>query len=99
MRQSQKLISSIRDDGEEYKGQIGVMKCVKNFYKSLYKNKPRSNPINDTSFYDKCPKLSEQNKTFKDQELTINDLKESLSSCKTSSPGPDGIPYKIYKTI
>jgi hypothetical protein len=31
-----------------------------------------------------------------DKRLTIQDLLESLKSCKDSSPGPDGIPYIVY---
>jgi hypothetical protein len=61
MRQSQKLISNISDDSRDYKGQLGVSECIKNFYESLYKNKPRCNNLNDNSFYDNCPKLTEKN--------------------------------------
>jgi hypothetical protein len=34
---------------------------------------------------------------FLDNDLTLKELQEALSSCKESSPGPDGIPYIIYK--
>jgi hypothetical protein len=97
MRHSQKLISNIRDDSEEYVGQVGVMKCVRNFYESLYEKKACSEGQDDSSFYENCPKLTEQNKVLMEQELTISELKEALMSCKASSPGPDGIPYEVYK--
>ncbi len=99
MRQSQKLIGSISDDSGEFKGQSGVMDCIKFFYETLYKHKPSSNISEDRSFYNQCPELTEQNKTYMEQELTLNDLKEALKTCKPSSPGPDGIPYEIYKTF
>jgi hypothetical protein len=49
MRHSQKLISNIRDDLEEYVGQVGVMKCVRNFYESLYEKKACSEGQDDSN--------------------------------------------------
>jgi hypothetical protein len=34
-----------------------------------------------------------------DSELTMVDLLNALKTCKDSSPGPDGIPYSVYKTF
>jgi hypothetical protein len=35
---------------------------------------------------------------FLETELSIEELHKALLTCKESSPGPDGIPYQIYKT-
>jgi hypothetical protein len=43
-------------------------------------------------FYKNCPKL-----TPAQALLTNVDLENALKSCKDFSPGPDGIPYTIYK--
>ncbi len=53
---------------------------------------------NEDNFYENCPKLTEEQAKFLDNDLTLKELQEALSSCKESSPGPDGIPYVIYKT-
>ena len=37
MRSKQKAISKISDNGVEYEGQSNVLKCISNFYSSLYK--------------------------------------------------------------
>ena len=52
---------------------------------------------NEDNFYENCPKLTEEQAKFLDNDLTLKELQEALSSCKESSPGPDGIPYVIYK--
>jgi hypothetical protein len=51
----------------------------------------------DNTFYENCPKLSDVQSEDLEKELTLNDLIEALSTCKESAPGPDGIPYIVYK--
>jgi hypothetical protein len=54
------------------------------------------NSHND-KFYENCPKLSKEQSIDLDNEITMTELTKSLNSCKDSSPGPDGIPYLVYK--
>ena len=41
-------------------------------------------------------KNEEQRRTL-DNELSLEEIKKALASCKETAPGPDGIPYVIYK--
>ena len=53
--------------------------------------------IKNIDFYANCSKLSEEQAKFLDKDLNLKDLQDALSLCKESSPGPDGIPFIIYK--
>ena len=98
-RQNQRLIGKISNQGKVYNGQEEVTIGITNFYKELYNSKDRIIADNDNDdYYKHCPKLNNDQAQIMDQELTLENLSEALKSCKDSSPGPDGIPYKIYKT-
>jgi hypothetical protein len=96
-RQNQKLISKISNNGKVYNGQEEVAKGITNFYKDLYERKSRV-VLDEDDYYKHCPKLSNDQAQIMDQELTLDNLSEAIKSCKDSSPGPDGIPYIVYKT-
>jgi hypothetical protein len=95
-RQKQKLISTIKDDDTEYNGQNEVSEGIRRFYEKLYRNKPRIFNPND-EYYKFCPKLTTTQASTLDEDLTLNNLYSALQTCKDSSPGPDGIPYIVYK--
>jgi len=95
-RQKQKLISTIRNEDKEMSGQKDVMKCIKEFFQDLYSKKITINPQND-EFYANCPKFDEKNERYMEESLTLCDMKKALMTCKDSAPGPDGIPYSVYK--
>jgi hypothetical protein len=97
MSSTQKLISEIKDESKIFRGQSEVTKGITEFYKNLYSKTKSLNTVKDDSFYNECPKLSSQNKGKMEKDLTMEDLYKSLISCKDSSPGPDGIPYLVYK--
>jgi exonuclease III len=98
-RQKQRLIHKIKNSDKEYKGQDEVQKCIKNFYQDLYASKPIDRNIPEDNFYINCPKLSPENKFFMDEPITLKDLTEAIKTCKDSAPGPDGIPYAVYKSL
>ena len=93
----QKLINRITNNGKEYVGQVEVTKCIKDFYENLYSKQKENMETPDESYYDECPKLVPESKESMEKEVTLDELKIALSSCKDSSPGPDGIPYTVYK--
>ncbi len=95
-RQNQKLIFKIRNGEEEFVGKNQVSKGITDFYRELYSAKPTEQK-NEDNFYEYCPKLSEKQAKYLDNDLTLKKLQEALSSCKDSFPGPDGIPYMVYK--
>jgi hypothetical protein len=91
-----KLIARMKDGVEEWVGQKEVSNGIINFYGKLYASEPTiQEPEND--FYKHCPKLSEENTKYMDKNLTMAELHRALLTCKDSAPGPDGIPYVIYK--
>jgi hypothetical protein len=94
-RQKQKLIHRIRDGEKEFVGQKDVMSGITNFYKKLYS---RGETVDeDNEFYKLCPKISKTQEQDLEKELNLKELYDALKTCKDSSPGPDGIPYMIYK--
>jgi exonuclease III len=94
-RKKQKTIDSIKDGKKESTGQNEVMKCIRDFYKDLYDRIIVNN--DEDNFYANCPKLSESDAKYMDEKLTLKDLQNALKTCKDSAPGPDGIPYSVYK--
>jgi hypothetical protein len=97
-RQKQKLINTIRNENQIHNGQNEVMNGIKSFYQKLYESKTLEQG-NPDDFYKNCPKLDEEQRNFMDQNLTIEELCKALSTCKESSPGPDGITYLVYKKL
>jgi hypothetical protein len=75
-----------------------VIHGIREFYSNLYSAKIRQKPVND-NFYEHCPKLTSEQSLLLDSDLTLTDLSLALRSCKDSSPGPDGIPYLVYKKL
>jgi exonuclease III len=96
-RQLQKLISSIKCSGKEFFGQAEISENIRNFYQTLYAKNEEIKEDGEEDFYKFCPKLSEKDANYMDEKLTIFDLEKALTTCKESAPGPDGIPYVIYK--
>ncbi len=45
------------------------------------------------------PKLSEIEKTEIARPITLNELHDTLKTCKESAPGPDGLTYKTYVAL
>jgi hypothetical protein len=95
-KQNNKLISSITNNKEIFVGQEEVSKGITSFYRKLY-SKDQINRVKDDDFYKYCPKLTLQQAESMDSELTMVDLLNALKTCKDSAPGPDGIPYSVYK--
>jgi hypothetical protein len=97
-RSKQKIIDQINDGQESYVGQEEVMRGIRKFYQDLYSKKEADSKHNeDTSFFDLCPKLSDKDKASIDEVLTLEEMYKAVKSCKDSAPGPDGIPYSVYK--
>jgi len=101
-RNKQKMVEVIKDKGKTFVGQSEVMEGIRNFYQSLYKKKVTNQQMAnnmDPSFYKNCPKLSDKDKNKLDSEVTLGELFKALQSCKDTAPGPDGIPYSVYKVF
>jgi len=100
MRTKQKMITNILDGEKVIKSKDGIIEYIRNFYAQLYsKNSENKDRIVDESFFDEYPKLSTKNKDELDRNITLEELSSTLKYCKESSPGPDGITYKVYKEL
>ena len=95
---NQSLITSITCNNKTVTGQEDVKTEIVNFYRTLYETKPR-NSTGEDNFYKNCPKLTNDQAATLDNELTLPELLKALNTCKDSSPGPDGIPYIVYKKL
>jgi hypothetical protein len=96
-RTEQKLIDGLIEGETEINSKEGIMECITKFYRKLYDSGEVVEEQVDESFFDNCPKLDVKNRDLLEREITLDKLKESLKGCKETSPGPDGITYKIYK--
>jgi hypothetical protein len=76
-----------------------VTKGIRVFYEELYKKNVNIKQPEDGTFYSECPKLSDNNREFMDKDISMKELYDALLTCKPSAPGPDGIPYEVYKTL
>ncbi len=98
-RQQESTISLLSDGNIVAMEQKELEKLVVNFYSNLYDE--NTNLILDSdsdSFYDpETPTINDRDREFLDKEITLEELRKTISTCKESSPGPDGIPYGIYK--
>jgi hypothetical protein len=90
VKQRQTLISKIINNDKLYEGQEKVTEGITAFYKDLYK-KEENVPKDDSSFYENCPKMTNEQTKFLDEELSLEDLRGALNTCKDSSPGLDGV--------
>jgi exonuclease III len=76
----------------------GILEIAKNFYEQLYRKMPTRNESELLdSFFAYSPKLSDAKANTLEERITAEELKNTLKTCKDSSPGPDGIPYSYYK--
>ena len=73
--------------------------AVETFYKSLYE-KGNSKEINKdglSNFLTYIKEISSDSIEMINSQVTAQELKKTLLTCKDSAPGPDGIPYSIIK--
>ena len=103
LRQCQKYIGEITCEGIKFVGQKAVELGIMNFYSGLYSKVPSNfrwdNFENEDDFYKYCPKLTDEQREYVDRPLSLEEISNALKSCKDSSPGPDGIPYSVYRAL
>ena len=90
---------SLTKDNREIDQPDEIDKMVEDFYKKLYEkgDSKLDNKKDLTAFLQYLEKPGSSNIEDINKALTIQDLRNTLNSCKDSSPGPDGIPYSIIK--
>jgi len=97
-RSEQKLITKLTTtDNEELVTQEKIMSHVTDFYAKLYDNKETETNYND--LLSDLPSLKDEDNRILDGEITLEELRSVLNDCNDTAPGPDGIPYKIYRKL
>jgi len=96
-RMEQKLITKLRSGETTYESQDEIMEHVTDFYKQLYDHKETDE--NFDSLLSDLPTLNNEDRSYLDREITLEELKLVIDSCDETAPGPDGIPYKVYKRL
>ena len=85
----------VLEDGSKIGDQEGIKEEIVKFYKDLYESGGQLEETDDPTFFNKIPSIPGADEAKVVQRLTVEELRETLHTCKDSSPGPDGIPYSI----
>ena len=104
-----KLVREVKLENEEtISNPAQVNKEIEDFYRKMYTTKINANMDNHTleqKFNDfiedlNIPQLNDEEKSFLDKDLTINELKEALDSfANNKSPREDGFTKEFYQTF
>ena len=86
-------------NGQVIQGIQGILNHVKSFFANLYQapREQASIRVADDQFFEHCPVLDPVQQQQLSSPITLEELKETLKTCKDSAPGLDGIPYSYYK--
>ena len=96
-RRNNETTMNLLSDGETTAStQEDIENLVMKFYSKLYNI---DETVNDdyNSFFPVLPQLSEADRCMLDSPITLDEMWETLKDTNESSPGPDGIPYLVYK--
>ena len=96
-----KFETILNENGEEENCEEKIEEAIVEYYKRLYENydKTNINHQNAGDFFNHIQPISDAAKDEILRPITDQDLKDTLSTCKDSAPGPDGIPYSYLKAL
>ena len=97
-RSAESEITSLENGNKVANGQRELEELVKEFYEQLYSKDDGLNDNCDLYFPD-CRELNRNEREAIDTVITLEELEKTVKSCSDSSPGPDGIPYSVYKKL
>jgi len=97
-RTANSSISSVKTQDGEVTEQKDIENEIHRFYSDLYQSKyVCEDESRNSTFLANLPQIPISSKTSMDTPLTLLELYNAVHSCKDSAPGPDAIPYSIYK--
>ncbi len=98
-RQNKMILRKITANGQTFHKQDEISKAIETFYKNLYTKQPNLKPVenDDNTLFADLPQLNEEDKSMLSQAINLDELRSTLGTCEDSAPGPDGIPYSVYK--
>ena len=85
----------LKDDGTVVETPEGVAKEIGDFYRTLYENYEDIQEESDDSFFANISPISGNSEQNIVKPVTVQELRETLQTCRDSAPGPDGIPYSV----
>jgi len=95
-RRNETTINELVDGEETAKTQEEIESMVLKFYSNLY-SEDVTLKDDYNSFFPELPQLNDEDRKMLDQPITLEELLVTLKDCNESAPGPDGIPYLVYK--
>jgi exonuclease III len=98
-RQEKMQIRKIISNGITYSSQNEISKAITNFYKKLYQKQTNLTEPENSTLLENLPQLSEAENDELNKDLTLDELKNALNTCKESAPGLDGITYDTYRHL
>lgn len=99
-RKNPDKFTQIQDEAGNILENQGLIEAeIISFYKNLYEtyDKTKLEVTPDPSFFDEIISVTGEQQQEVVAPITIDDLAKTLSTLKDSSPGPDGIPYSVWK--
>jgi len=96
-RQQQTLIAKIDSPHGTLTSQNDIMDHIVGFYENLYSHKETDDNFDE--LLSDLPRLSEEDRKKLDEPISLAELEVTLKGCEESAPGPDGIPYLVYKKL
>ena len=96
-RSQQTLITRLETSEGSLTTQNEIMSHVTEFYTQLYDNKETDDNFDE--LLSECPSLGPEDRAMLDKEITLDELQRVVNRCGDSSPGPDGLPYKVYRKL
>ena len=96
-RSEQTFIGRLDTGVEVLESQKDIMNYVTSFYQSLYEEKDTDDNYDD--LFSDLPELNDEDRKDLDRPITMEEIEKTLQGCQDTAPGPDGIPYKVYKSL
>ena len=96
-RTQQSLITKLVTSDGTLNDQESIIEHVTQFYTDLYNEKETETNYDD--LLSDCPTLNDSDRATLDREITLEELEKVIKICGDTAPGPDGIPYKVYRKL
>ncbi len=99
-RQSKMVIRKLISNGKTYYKQDEISQAINEYYEDLYKKQPNlKKDYESNELLKDLPHLDDHERKTLAENLTVDELRDTIKTCDESAPGPDGITYNAYKHL
>lgn len=102
-RKARSIVTCLDLGNSTIRGTKNVVEAAAQYYKDIYELKPSiPDSIIDQYLAETerhINKITNEQMLIFENPITLNELKTALNSVSNSAPGPDAIPYKVYKVL